>query len=152
MVVEPFGVDRLDSGANPLVQRPPPLRPNGAIRDLQGQRMLEGVLDVGQRWLLVDELPKLQIAEYPFQFAIGLAGDLPYKPERKLLAHYGQRLEQILFVGRQPVDTSGEDRLHCWRDAQFAQRPGQFDRSVADQRSLVEENLHGLLHEERIAM
>ncbi len=55
--------------------------------------MLEGVLDIGQRGLFIDELTHLQIAEHPFQLVVGLFSHLPDQSQGELLAHHRQCLK-----------------------------------------------------------
>src|SRR6266481_4183253 len=111
--------------------------------------MLEDVPDLGNRGLLVNELGYLQLREQPLQLVVGFSGDFSYQPERKLLADYRQRLQQVLLFGWQPIDTRREHRLNRRWDLNRIERLGELDRAVANQRALLEQRLHDLFDEER---
>ena len=49
------------------------------------------------------------------------------------------------------VDARGEDRLHRRRNLEITDGLGELHDSIADQRSLIEQDLHRFFHEERIA-
>src|SRR5262249_57073790 len=55
--------DRLDRLDDVGVERPPPLLEQAAVGDFVGERVLEGVLEVGKEARLVEELGGLQMAE-----------------------------------------------------------------------------------------
>ena len=75
-----------------------------------------------------------------------------HKAERKISSDHRQRLQQILFRRRQPIDARGENILHRGRNLQLRQRLGQPDYAVAHQRTVIEQHLHRLFHEKRIAL
>ena len=100
-----------------------------------GQRVLEGVLDVADRGLLVDELAELEFGQHRFQLRSRLRGHFTDQTEFELSADHGERLEQVFLIRRQPVDARGENRLHRRRNLQFAQRLGELDDAVAHQRA-----------------
>ena len=112
--------------------------------------MLEDVRDVGNGWLLVNELGYLQIREQPLQLVVGLPGHFSYQPERELLANHRERLKQIFLLRRQPVDARGQHPLYGGRNLNRAQRHGELDGAVAKQGALLEQRLHDLFHEKRV--
>ena len=68
----PGGRDRaLDRLDDPGVQRAPPLLEQAAVGHLVGQRVLEGVLEVGEQARLVEELGGLQVGEAAAQLVLG---------------------------------------------------------------------------------
>ena len=81
-----------------------------------GERVLEGVLDVADCGLLVDELGQLQIAEHLVEIVVGLLGDLAYQRERKVFSDHGQGLQQLLLSRGQAVDPRRQYALHGGRN------------------------------------
>ncbi len=69
----------------------------------------------------------------------------------RLPAHHRERLQQLLMLCRQPVDARGKYALYCRRQTQLRERARHLHCAVAHQRALVEQGLHHLLDEERIA-
>src|ERR1700730_1893729 len=70
MLFEPICEQLLDSSTRALVQNPSALGEYRVVRDLLGQRVLEGEFDVTHGRLLVDELRQLEIREHSFQFRV----------------------------------------------------------------------------------
>jgi len=66
--------------------------------------MLEDVRDVGNGWLLVDELGYLQLREQPMQLVVGLPGHFSYQPERELLANHRECLKHVFTPPAAAVD------------------------------------------------
>src|ERR1700730_17817690 len=152
MVVQLLGEHRLERLAGAFVQELAALDQPRVVSHFLRQRVLEGVLDVGKRRLLVDELAELKVRQHPLQLSVRFADHPLYQAEPEFLAHYSQGLQQVFLIRRQPVDARCQDALHRGRNFQFAQRLGEFDRSIAHQRPFIEENLHRLLHEEWVAL
>ncbi len=124
---------------------PAALLQNRAVGDFQDQRVLEGVLDVRQDRLFVDEPTKLQITQHLIQIVIRFADHIPDQPQREPLADHRQGLDKLLLVGWQPVDTRGEDRLYSGRDApSFSLRDGPFCAGMIVTIMLIWENPYGL--------
>ena len=127
-----------------------PLQQHGVVGDLLRERVLEGVFDVADRRLLVDELAELQIDDQPFELVLRLSRDRPGQAEHELAAEHRQGLQQILLVVVQPVDARGENCLHRGRDPERGERldePRSLPFSRCE-RAFVEQRLHRLLHEE----
>ena len=94
----------------------PPLHQHGVVGHLLRERVLEGVFDVADRWLLENELAKLQIEDQPFQLVLRLSRDRPGQAEHELAPQHRQGLQEILLVVVQPIDARRENCLHGWRD------------------------------------
>src|SRR5216683_8134524 len=114
--------------------------------------MLEDIRDLPHRGLLVNELGSLQTGKQAVEFIVGFSRYCSNQSERKLLADYRQRLQQVLLLGWQPIDTRGQHRLNRRWDLNRIERFGEPDRAVANQRALLEQRLHDLFDEERIAL
>src|ERR1700730_11016591 len=114
--------------------------------------MLKNVLSIAEYRLLVDELGRPQIRKHPLQLCLRLGGYFPDQAKRRLPADHREGLEQFLLLRRKPVDTGGQDALHRRRQTQLRERARHLNRAIAYQRALVEQRLHHLLHEERIAL
>ncbi len=63
VLAEAIGVERLDRRHDPGVQRAPPLVEHAAVGHLVGERVLEGVFEIGEEARLVEELGGLQMRE-----------------------------------------------------------------------------------------
>ena len=72
MLFELAVVKRFERCADPLVHLLAPLDQYRVVGDFLGQRVLEGVFDVADRRLLVDELADLQVVEQSVEFVIRL--------------------------------------------------------------------------------
>src|SRR5713101_3106501 len=114
--------------------------------------MFEDVRDLPHRGLLVNELGGLQTGKQAVEFIVGFSRYRSNQSERELLADYRQRLQQVLLLGWQPIDTRGQHRLNRRWDLNRIERFGELDRAVANQRALLEQRLHDLFDEERIAL
>jgi hypothetical protein len=76
------------------MQGPPALAEQTTVRHLVGQRVLEGVLELGERLRLVEELRRLQVHQpTPQRFFIEL-GDAREQGEGHILADHRRRLEK----------------------------------------------------------
>src|ERR1700730_6861507 len=114
--------------------------------------MLKNVLSIAEYRLLVDELGRPQIRKHPLQLCLRLGGYFPDQAKRRLPADHREGLEQFLLLRRKPVDTGGQDALHRRRQTQLRERASNLHCAIAYQRALVEQRLHHLLDEERIAL
>lgn len=59
VVVKRGRINQLDSATDRLMELFSSLQQHGIVGNLLSEGMLERVLDIGDRWLLVDELPEL---------------------------------------------------------------------------------------------
>ena len=120
---EPVGVEALDGLDDPGVERAPALLEQAAVGHLVGERVLEGVLEVGEEARLVEELGGLEVGE-----AVGAArpsGSSAIACEQgdgHVLADDRGGLEEALVLRRQPVDARRQDRLHRRRDLDGVRR------------------------------
>ena len=67
---QPVRVDALDDAHDPRVDGAPPVLEQAAVGDLVGQRVLEGVLEVGKELGLVDELGGLKPRQAETDFVL----------------------------------------------------------------------------------
>ena len=86
------------------------------ISDLLSQGVLENVLGLGERRLLVDELPLLQMRESAVKVLISSINDPPKEAQWELLPYDRQRLEEILVLRRQAVHACRQHALHRRRN------------------------------------
>ena len=115
--------------------------------------MLEGVLEVGEQTLLVEELGGVQVGEAAAQGVLGQIGDGRQQREGHILADDRGRLEQPLLLRREAVDAGRQDRLHGARHLDGRECPGQLvATALADQHPGLHECPHALLEEEGIAL
>jgi len=118
-----------------------------------GERVLEGVLEIGEELRLVHELGRLQARQAAPQLVLGVLRGLEQQGPRQILADDRRDLEEALVFGRQAVDARGQDRLDGRRDLD---RPGVLAEAVRT--ALPDEHLHldegpdALLQKERVAL
>ena len=86
------------------------------IRDLLGQRVLEGVLEVGRRAGLVQEFGRLERRETATQVVDRAVDDGLENGEGHVPPNHRGGLEEILLILGEPVDPGGENRLDRDRD------------------------------------
>src|SRR5216683_5442853 len=152
VIVQLPGEHRLQRNSGALVQELAALDQQRVIGDLLRQRVLEDVFDIARGRLLVYELRHLQLGEHPLQLVVLLS--VEYPPDERqgeLPANYGERLQQLLLIGWQPINSRGKDRLYRGWDFHRVHRLGQLHGTVSHQHAIFEEGLHYLFHEEGIA-
>src|SRR5271154_5872002 len=146
-------VEGLERRSSALVQLLAPLDQNRVVGHFLRQRVLEDVLGVADGRLLVNELAQLQVIEHAVEFVLRLLNYLTNQRQRKFTADDGQRLQQVLRIGGQPIDTRRQNPLYRRWNLQIAKWPREpGGATIADQRPLIEQDLHRLFHEERIAL
>jgi hypothetical protein len=82
------------------------------VRDVVGERVLEGVLEVRKEPGLVEELCSLKVGELGAHLGLRRVGDGQEQRHGHVLADDRGRLEQSLGLGRQAVDARSQDGLH----------------------------------------
>jgi hypothetical protein len=92
----------------------------------------------------------------PCDFVTGLVSSQPKslgsgEQKTRLPPEHRKRLQQLFVLAQLPIDARGENPLHRWRQPQLRERARHPDDAVAHQRTHVEQRLHHLLDEERIA-
>src|ERR1700688_2790479 len=152
MIVQLLGEHRLQRLSGALVQELAASNQQRVVGDLLRERMLENVLSIGEDRLLVDELGRPQIRKHLLQLRLRLVRHFPDQAKRRLPADHRKGLEQFLLLRRKPVDTRGQYALHRRRQTQLRERASNLHYAIAYQRALVEQRLHHLLDEERIAL
>ena len=123
------------------------------VRHFLGQEMLEGVGDVRERRLFVDELRGLQPGQGRREVGLGFPGDAAQQPERKFAPDDGRGLKQVFLLAAEQVDAAGQHALHRVGNAEVVQGRGQ--RHAAQpvrQDALVEQGADHLFDEERRAL
>src|SRR5208282_5496112 len=113
--------------------------------------MLEVVLNVIGDELLEDELPLFQLGQHRDDHRVRLAAHFGHQSHLELIADDGERLEELLLISRQAIDTRRQDRLYVGRYLELTRRPGHFYLAVANQSALFKKLLNGLLDEKGIA-
>ena len=151
VLAEAIAALRLQRLHDPGVKLAPPLLQEALVRHLIGQRVLEGVFQLGKEARLVEELGRLQEGESPPQVRLGHVGDGLEKRKRHLRPDHRRGLEQPLFVRWQPIDTGRQHGLH--RDRHLDRRE-RLDLSIgpalADQHLRLDQRADALLEEEGI--
>src|SRR5215467_11203140 len=85
-------IETLESVDDTSVQRAPTVLEHAAIRHVVGQRVLEGVLEIGEDASLVKQLGGLQPAERGVQIVLTGVSDRLEQRERNVLPDDGCRL------------------------------------------------------------
>jgi len=91
------GKEPLDRLYDAGMERAPAVPQERPIRDLVGQGVLEGVLELGEEIGLVQELRGLELHEVLSKLLVGHAGDGLEQPERHVGADDGRRLKHTLL-------------------------------------------------------
>jgi hypothetical protein len=150
VLAQPVGVQALDRLDDARVERPPAVTEEGAVGDLVGQRVLEGVLERREQRGLVEELRGLEPVEMTSKVVPGQVGDGLEHVESHVGAHHRSRLQHALVVGRQAIDACGEERLHGGRHLDGVQRAQQaVAPTVPHQHVRLDERADAFLEEER---
>ena len=153
LVAEVVDVELLDRLDDPSVEQAPPLMQEAAVRHLEGEGVLERVLELREETRLVDELRRLQPGEPGAQRILGEVGHRLQQREGDLSTDDGRRLQQALVGGGQAVDAGGQDRLHGGRHLDAGERLDETaDPALADHRTRLHEGADALLEEERVAL
>jgi hypothetical protein len=113
---QPIVVEPLDRLHDARMQCFAPLLQHTAIGNFLGQGVLEGVFEVGEQTLLVQELPGLQRTKMLVQQLLGKLDDRLQQRVGHILADHRRGLQQMLVVRSKPVDACGEDRLYRSRN------------------------------------
>src|SRR5215472_15766505 len=128
-----------------------------ALRDLLGERVLEGVLELGIECRLVQELRRRQRRERRTERRLLGRRDARHDPaEQRLierLADHRSGLKHLLLALWQPIDARRQDGLNAGRHLQRLNRHRQpVGAAPSRQLTAVHQRLHHLLGEERIAL
>src|SRR4051812_36352543 len=87
---------RFDPLYDPRMQSTSPLAKQTAVDDLVGERVLEGVFEIGEQRCLVQELGGLEAGQALAQLALGQLCDGLEQRVGDVLADHGRALEQAL--------------------------------------------------------
>src|SRR5262249_31401324 len=90
------------------------------IRDLVGERVLEGVLEVWRDSRLVKKLHRLKLVEAAPQGIVALIGHRAQQRELNFLANHRGALDQISHVGFESVEARPEHALDRVRNSDRA--------------------------------
>jgi hypothetical protein len=112
----------------------------------------EAVLDGRIEGPLVHELASRERVERSRQLRLGKRDDASQHRLGELLPDHRRRLENPLFLLREPVDARGQHRLHGARDHDRVDRPDQAVGALRPgEVPGLDQRLHRLLDEERVA-
>ncbi len=145
-------VERLDREGDPAVQVRPPLGRQRLVRDVLRHRVGEGIRELGERALLLDELGGLQLAQRLVASPGRLADTLEEPPaelaadHRRDLEDLSRRVTHLLDAGQDHVLDGGrhDERVEIARHDQPVPLPAKHLR-------LLERAEH-LLHEEGVPL
>ena len=153
VLAEAVAALRLQRLHDPGVELAPPLLQEALVGHLIGQRVLEGVFQLGEEARLVEELGRLQEGESPPQVRLGHVGDGLEKRKRHFRPDHRRGLEQPLFVRWQPIDTGRQHGLHRGRDLDRRERLDlSIGPALADQHLRLDQRADALLEEEGIPL
>src|SRR5262245_24875965 len=150
-LVEPGRENSFQHSGDSFVIAAPPLRRETPVSDLLRKGVLERVLEIRENLRLVEELGGLEILEPPPQRLLGLLDERLEEGERHVLPDHGGALEYALFLGREPVDPCGEDRLRRRRNLEALRRLRELVRAALSPEHLgLDQGPHALFEEEGI--
>ena len=153
LLAQPIAVQRFDRLHDPGMERAPAVLQHAAVRDLVGQRVLEGVLEIREEARLVQELGRLEVSEPVSKAALEHIDDSLQERERHVLSDDGGRLQQPLVLGGQPVDARRQDRLSRRRDRPYLGRLRHaIGPPIPNEHLGLHQGLDALLEEERVAL
>ena len=153
MLGEPVVAVLLDGFEDPRVELPSSRLEQTRVGDLVRQRVLEGVLDVGEEASLIEELDAPQVCEPSSERVLFQAGRGLKEDEGDVLADHGRGLQEAFLLRRQSVDPGGEHGLNRRRDLDVLERLREPMRAApAGEHVCLDERPHVLLEEERIAI
>src|SRR4029453_15089597 len=114
--------------------------------------MLEGVFGIRKEDGFVEELRGLKLSEASVQILSAILGDGLEQVEWDVLADDGRALQQLLLLGREPIDARGEDGLYRGRHLDHLGRARKLIGSTrAGERVRLHQRAHSFFDEERIA-
>ena len=150
---EPLGVEALDGLDGPGVERAPAVLEEAPVGHLVGQRVLEGVLDVGEQARLVEELGRLEPGEALGQRVRG-------SPATPASTAIGTSVPTTEAVWSSALSSGGSRSMRAARIACTVAGTwtvsGVFTSRYAprspDEHPVVHEAPHALLEEERVAL
>src|SRR5262249_39843231 len=121
------------------------------VGDFVGERVLEGVLEVGKEPDLVEELRGREARQLGAELGLGRIGNGQEQRRGDVLADDRGGLEQALGLGRQAVDAGGQDGLHGGGDRQLLDGAAEpMGAALAGQRLRFDQGAHTLLQKKRI--
>ena len=125
---EPVGIQRARwPSTMPAWSAPPPVLEQAPVGHLVGERVLEGVLEIGKRLRLVQELRRLEAGQARAQLRLAAARRSPASSAtRARPSRSPRRSGGALVLRRQPIDAGGQHGLH---------RRGHLDASAAGRAS-----------------
>src|SRR5262249_22255963 len=100
------------------VQRPSPVLQQPSIRDLVGQRVFEGALELREEMGLVEEVRCLKAGEPVTKLLVFYVSNRFQERERDVFADHRGSLEQPFVFWLEAVDAGRQDRLRRRRDLQ----------------------------------
>src|SRR5262245_43548195 len=123
-----------------------------AVRDLVGERVLEGVLDIRVEPGLVDEFAGPEVVESTMQRFVLKSGDRPEQDQKHVLADDRGDLQEALVFRWKPVYRCRQDCLDRGRNLDRLHRLREpIAAALSCQRLRLHQRLNALLQEERIA-
>src|SRR5262245_45818611 len=144
-------IEPLDFLHDLAMESAPPILEQTAIGHLVGESMLEGVLEIWKEPSLVEELGSLKPGQAPAQRVLGELADCLQEPKGHVLADDRGGLQEPLILGRETIDTRGQDRLGRGGDLKNLRCLGQTIGGPLTRQDLrLHQSPHTLLKEERV--
>ena len=112
MLLELILVDVLDGSKGARVKLATAIAEQARVGDLLRQCVLECVAQLGKQRRLVDEPASVQSPQHRMQHFLIEAHDVSQQAERGCLSDNGHGLQQLPIASREPVDPSGQYRVH----------------------------------------
>src|SRR6266404_4375974 len=129
------------------------LMEESAIDDFMRERMLEGVLEVGEAARFVEKLGRLEVTQPATERLLVLVRDRLEEGKAEVLPDDRGSLEEPFLSGGQAVDARGQNGLHCAGHVDRRQATRQLvGASWARQCARLDQRPDTLLDEERIAL
>src|SRR5262249_25650576 len=103
MFGQTLSMQLLESTTYRTMKLPAALAQKAAVRDFVGQRVLEAILQIGEKGCFVKELRRLKVAEAVAERLLGRRGDGLENCERHVHPNGRRGLQQALLVRGKPV-------------------------------------------------
>src|SRR5260370_12786107 len=129
------------------------LMEESAIDDFMRERMLEGVLEVGEAARFVEKLSRLEVTQPATERLLVLVRDRLEEGKGEVLPDDRGSLEEPFLLGGQTVDARGQNGLHCAGHVDRRQTTRQLvGASWARQCARLDQRANTLLDEKWIAL
>lgn len=152
VLAQPIGVQPLDGVDDLAVQCAATLQEQTIVRDIVGQCVLEGVLQLRKHACLIEQLGPAQVGQGALEVGRRHIGDRLQQRERHSSSDDGGGLQDLLCHTSKTIDPGGEDRLDRGRHADCLDRVRKLALPLCtDERAMLDEVADAFFEEEGVA-